>query len=81
MVIDGWWAGSYLFGEQRDYNPLFKESTYYKVFNALINDPRLIEAAKKYGYRIKYVLHPIVSAQVDDFNKNDYVDVISVNPV
>ncbi|MCI6243562.1 MAG: CDP-glycerol glycerophosphotransferase family protein [Agathobacter sp.] len=63
-------------GEQRDYNPLFKESTYYKVYNALINDPRLIEAAKKYGYRIKYVLHPIVSAQVDDFDKNDYVDVI-----
>lgn len=63
-------------GEQRDYNPLFKESTYFKVFNALINDPRLIAAAKKYGYRIKYVLHPIVSAQVDDFDKNDYVDVI-----
>lgn len=63
-------------GEQRDYNPLFKESSYFKVFNALINDPRLIEAAKKYGYRIKYVLHPIVSAQVNDFDKNDYVDVI-----
>lgn len=63
-------------GEQRDYNPLFKESTYFKVFNSLINDPRLIEAAKKYGYRIKYVLHPIVSAQVDDFDKNDYVDII-----
>lgn len=63
-------------GEQRDYNPLFKESTYFQVFNALINDPRLIEAAKKYGYRIKYVLHPIVSAQVNDFDKNDYVDII-----
>ena len=63
-------------GEQRDYNPLFKESTYFKVFNSLINDPRLIEAAKKYGYRIKYVLHPIVSSQVEDFDKNDYVDII-----
>ena len=63
-------------GEQRDYNPLFKESTYFQVFNALINDKRLIEAAKQYGYRIKYVLHPIVSAQVDDFDKNDYVDII-----
>ena len=63
-------------GEQRDYNPRFKETDYFKVFNALVNDPRLIEAAKKYGYRIKYVLHPIVSAQVDDFDKNDYVDII-----
>ena len=63
-------------GEQRDYNPMFKESTYFQVFNALINDQRLIDAAKKYGYRIKYVLHPIVSAQVDDFDKNKYVDII-----
>lgn len=63
-------------GQQREYNPLFKESTYYKVYNSLINDPRLIEAAKKYGYRIKYVLHPIVSSQVEDFDKNDYVDII-----
>ena len=62
--------------EQRDYNPLFKESEYYKVFNSLINDERLINAAEKYGYRIKYVLHPIVSAQVDDFDKNDFVDII-----
>ncbi len=63
-------------GEQRDYNPLFKKSTYYKVFNALINDERLIRAAKEYGYRIKYVLHPIVSSQVKDFDKNDYVDIV-----
>ena len=63
-------------GEQREYNPLFRESMYYKVFNSLINDERLISAAKKYGYKIKYVLHPIVSAQVKDFDRNDYVDII-----
>lgn len=63
-------------GEQRKYNPLFKKSPYFKVYNALINDPRLIEAAREYGYKIKYVLHPIVSSQVDDFTKNDYVDII-----
>ena len=61
---------------RENYNPLFKESTYFQVFNSLINDPRLIDAAKKYGYRIKYVLHPIVSAQVNDFDRNDYVDII-----
>ncbi len=63
-------------GEQRDYNPMFKESSYFRVFNSLINDPRLIEAAQKYGYKMKYVLHPIVSAQVGDFDKNEYVDII-----
>ncbi len=63
-------------GMQRSYNPLFKQSPYFKVYNALINDPRLIEAARKYGYKIKYVLHPIVSSQVKDFTRNDYVDII-----
>lgn len=63
-------------GVQRDYNDHFKESSYYKVFNSLINDERLLSAAKKYGYRIAYVLHPIVASQADDFDKNDYVDII-----
>ena len=63
-------------GVARDYNPNFKETSYYRVYNGLINDPKLLEAAKKYGYRIQYVLHPIVSPQVDDFEKNDYVEII-----
>ena len=63
-------------GVARDYNPYFKETTYFKIYNSLINDKRLISAAKKYGYRIAYVLHPIVSPQVGDFDKNKYVDII-----
>ncbi|MDY2627658.1 MAG: CDP-glycerol glycerophosphotransferase family protein [Lachnospiraceae bacterium] len=63
-------------GVARDYNPNFKNTDYFRVYNSLINDKRLIDAAKKYGYRINYVLHPIVSPQADDFDKNDYVDII-----
>ena len=63
-------------GVERDYNPEFKETAYYKVYNSLINDRRLIEAAKEHGYRIKYVLHPIVSPQAKDFDENPYVDII-----
>ncbi len=63
-------------GVARDYNPLFKESAYYRVYNELINDERLIEAARRYGYRILYVLHPIVSPQAEDFDRNEYVDIV-----
>lgn len=63
-------------GVARDYNPNFKQTSYYQVYNGLINDPKLLEAAKRYGYRIQYVLHPIVSPQVDDFDKNEYVEII-----
>jgi CDP-glycerol glycerophosphotransferase (TagB/SpsB family) len=60
----------------RDYNPLFKDTSYYRLYNSLINDPRLLAAAKQYGYKIVYVLHPIVSAQIDDFEKNDQVTIL-----
>ena len=61
----------------RAYNPQFKNTDYYKVYNALINDERLIAAAKKYGYRILYVLHPIVSSQICDFDTNDYTQIVA----
>lgn len=63
-------------GVSRDYNPNFRETSYFRVYNSLINDPRLLANARKYGYRIQYVLHPIVSPQHDDFTKNDLVEII-----
>lgn len=63
-------------GVERDYNEDFVNTPYYEVYNSLINNTRLLEAAKQYGYRILYVLHPIVSPQAEDFEKNDYVDIV-----
>ncbi len=63
-------------GFERDYNEEFRETSYFKVYNSLINDEKLIRAAEKYGYRIKFVLHPIVSPQAKDFDTNEYVDII-----
>lgn len=63
-------------GVSRDFNPHFKETNYFKVYNSLINDPRLLDAARRYGYRIQYVLHPIISPQHEDFDKNDVVEII-----
>lgn len=63
-------------GVARDYNPNFRHTDYFKVYNSLMNDPRLLAAARQYGYRIQYVLHPIVSPQADDFTKNDLVEII-----
>ncbi len=63
-------------GEQRGYNPEFKATTYFNIYNTLINNTRLIAAAKKYGYKIKYLLHPIISSQVEDFTPNPELEVI-----
>ncbi len=61
---------------KKGHNDNFKESTYFKLYNRLINDKRLIECAKKYNYKIVYLLHPAVSAQIDDYDRNDYVELM-----
>jgi len=50
---------------------------YYK---ALLSSERLVEAAKKCGYKIHYVPHPNVMPLTDMLDVNPYISVIS-NPV
>ena len=61
---------------KKGHNEYFKNSEYFQIYNKLINDERLIDAAKKYGYNLIYLLHPAASAQIDDFDRNDYVQLI-----
>lgn len=61
---------------KKGHNDNFIESDYYKIYNSLINNKRLIECAEKTGYKITYLLHPAISGQIEDFNKNDFVDII-----
>lgn len=55
----------------------FIHSDYYKIYNGLINDKRLIETAKAHGYKIVYLLHPAMSSQLSDFEKSDGVDIVA----
>ncbi len=61
---------------KKGHNEYFKNSEYYRIYNSLINDEKLIECARKTGYKIIYLLHPAASAQIDDFDRNDYVELI-----
>lgn len=36
----------------------FPQSQYYKMFNSLLNDERLLDVAEKHGYTIAYLPHP-----------------------
>ena len=53
--------------------PDFEESDFYRFYNSLINDERLINAAKKNGYKIQFFPHPTISAKLDSFDKNEVV--------
>lgn len=64
-------------GNVRAKNDFFKESEYFRIYNSLINDGRLIECAKKHHYQIVYLIHPTLSSQINDFDRNEYVDIVA----
>lgn len=62
-------VGAYHSKDSRwDLKPGFKESEYYRFFNGLINDERLLTAAKKSGYTINFVPHPVLFPYIDQFS-------------
>lgn len=48
----------------------FKERAFYKFYNALINNEKLISAAKEYNYQICFMPHPNIMTVMDQFDKN-----------
>lgn len=59
------------------HNPAFKDSPYFKLYTQVMNDPRVLEVARRKGYKIKMFLHPKLSAQTVDFEQNDVVEALS----
>ena len=53
--------------------PDFEKSDYYRFYNSLLNDERLIAAAKKNGYKIQFFPHPTILSKLDSFDKNEVV--------
>ena len=50
-----------------------EDSSFFRFFNALINDERLLAAAKQYGYRICFLPHPLLQEHIGLFDQNDSV--------
>lgn len=64
-------------GSARPYNPDFVNTDYYKIFQELLENRRLVETAQKTGYRVIYLLHPIISAQKEDFRPGSGIELVS----
>lgn len=62
---------------KKNHNDNFKHSDYFTIYNSLINNKELIACAKKYGYKLIYLLHPAMSGQLEDFDRNDFVDIVA----
>lgn len=57
------------------YNDKFKESEYYKFYNKIINDKRIIEVMKENKYKGIFVVHPSHFPQAEDFMGNEVFKV------
>lgn len=60
---------------QRKYVSDFKNTEYFKFYNSLINNKKLISEMNKYGYTGVFYNHPNFGKQADDFNANNTIIV------
>ncbi len=51
----------------------FEEGTFCRFYNALLNDNRLLDAAEKYGYSVRFLPHPLLQPHMDRFTQNERV--------
>lgn len=56
-------------------NEYVKNNEFFKKFNSLINNERLIEKARENNYDIIFRPHPKVYAYIGLFDRNDYVKI------
>lgn len=53
----------------------FVNTDFFKFYNGLINDERLLEAMREHGYKGLFCLHPIHMKQSVDFEGNDVFEI------
>ena len=51
----------------------FEEGSFYRFYNALLNDPRLLDAAERCGYTVRFLPHPLLQPHMERFTQNERV--------
>lgn len=64
---------------ERAYNPLFRQSEFFRFYQRLIQDERLLSTMKKHGYRGRFFLHTHHKVQMQDFSDNDTIQLVCGN--
>lgn len=59
----------------RPYDPEFTKSEYFKFYNNLINDKKVLRALKNANMTGDFYIHPNFSAQTIDFNSNEVIKI------
>lgn len=59
----------------RGHSEEFKNTYYYKYYQAFISDDRLNKALEKYDYTMQFYIHPSFKSQYVDFKPGKFVEV------
>lgn len=62
----------------RPYSPRFIESDYYKFYQKLISDDRLMQALKDRGMTAEFYPHPNLAPQIKDFKPGKLVRMVRI---
>lgn len=57
-----WRGGDYM------YNPAFKDSEHFKIWNSLLNNEKLFATLKEYNTKIIFAPHPLELIQIEDYD-------------
>lgn len=60
---------------ERIYNPEFKNTEFFRFYNNLLQDERLLECMRKNGYTGKFCLHVNHMEQIGDYTGNDVFEI------
>jgi len=60
---------------RRQYLPHFKDTDYFKFYQGLMNDERLLAAMRMHGYTGNFFMHPVFERQAPDFTGNDCFEI------
>ncbi|HAS78336.1 MAG TPA: capsular biosynthesis protein, partial [Ruminococcus sp.] len=60
-------------------NDDFEQSSYFRFYNELVNNEKLLENARRYGYTICFMPHTMVLPKIDLFTKNPDVIFFDLN--
>ena len=78
-LIDSSKANAYVVDGKHRYDPVnFMNTDYFRFYNSLVNDERLLEKANELGYVIQFMPHPNIIPYIDWFQKNERVQFCSV---
>lgn len=61
--------------QQYDYNPSFKDTVFFRFYNSIMTDQRIISKLKQYDYFLELQLHPRIWEQNVDFTECERVRI------